>query len=1139
MQIPRARSDAAAEPLPFPLNVAMPFRSDRLAFLTSRALLLLAVMSCNRGSDGAALFELLTPGRTGVTFANTITTSDALNAQTDPYVYNGAGVAVGDIDNDGRPDLFFTGNMVSSRLYLNKGDLKFEDITGTAKVGTTRWATGATMVDINNDGWLDIYVSVSGQAWSKDVARANQLFINNRDRTFTEAAAQYGIADTSFTTQAAFLDYDHDGCLDLFLLNNSPADFGRSAAPMGATDRQGDSPGGHSLLYRNTCKGTFTNVSLQAGIVPVPGYGLGIAVADVNGDAWPDIYVSNDGAPNDRLYINNRNGTFTDRAAQSLKHTSLAGMGVDIADFNNDAWPDILQVDMEPADLAQRKRMSGFASYDGVMAARSRGVRDDYAVNALQLSNGVTPAGDVVFSEVAHMAGVAATNWSWSALFADFDNDGLKDIFIANGYPKAMNDLDYQAAANSAGRSADTRRARQLLKDLYAYEISSYVFQNNGDLTFTDRSAAWGVTKPGFAYGAAYTDLDGDGKLDLVVNNIDSPASIYHNIRPADSAHHYLAVSLVGDSTNTRGVGATLTLIAGGQRQQLYNSPTRGFMSSMDGPLHFGLGRAVRADTLEVLWPNGRRQRLTNLAADRAVVVKAADATPPAGDAPTGAAQTTAGTRAFTRVDASQGLSYAAPPSTLVDYRVQPLLHTMPSRQGPPLAVGDVDGDGLDDLFVGGGNRRPGTLFLQQKDGRFLASPQNQPWQADSVSDDWGALLTDLTGDGRPDLYVSSGGYQLAPGSPALQDRLYINAGSGRFTRAPATALPPMRSSKGAVRTGDFNGDGRPDLFVAGRLTPRNYPEPAPSYLLRNDGDHFTDVTREMAPALATPGGMVTDAAWVDFDGDAKLDLVTVGEWMPIQVWKNDGTRLRDVSASLKLPPLRGWWYSLAVADVDHDGHPDLIVGNLGRNSVWQASPTSPLGIYAAPFTGGRNTEILLTQRAGTTEFPIASLATLSHDIYTLGVKFPTHGTFASASLEQLFSAAQLKGAFHYEVDTFNSVVLHNDGGRAFRVVPLPTMAQMAPIRGIVPFDVDGDGHLDLTVAGNLYDVEPNTPRIDAGNGLWLRGDGRGHFAPVSPRESGLLAPRNVAGLAVLRTAGGHAMAVANTADSLQLFRLR
>ncbi len=1100
---------------------------------------LLCLGGCSTASE-PPVFRLLDAGKTGVDFANTITTSDSLNAQSDPYVYNGAGVAVGDIDNDGRPDLFFAGNMVSSRLYLNKGEMRFEDITTAAGVRTSRWATGVTMADINSDGWLDVYVAVSGPPWAKGADRTNQLFINNHDRTFTESAAKYGVADSSFTTHSALLDYDRDGCLDLFLLNNAPTDFARGDGGMGSANRKGQSPGSLNVLYRNDCHGHFTDVSLQAGIVPVPGYGLGVAVADINGDSWPDIYVSNDIGPNDVLYVNNRDGTFTDKAAQSLKHTSLAGMGVDIADFNNDGWPDIVQVDMWPSDLTRRKRMSGFATYDGQLAARSRGIREDVSANVLQLSNGVTPSGDVVFSDVAQMAGVAATDWSWSALFADFDNDGLKDIFIGNGYPKAVNDLDYQTAANGAVRAGDTQRALKLLSDLYAYELPNYVFRNNGDLTFSDQSKAWGIDKPGFAYGAAYADLDGDGKLDLVVNNIDGPASIYHNVRPTDETHHFLAIRLQGDSLNTHGIGASIALSAGGVQQHLYNAPSRGFMSSMDGPLHFGLGGANRVDTVAVVWPDGRRQLLTNLAADRVVDVKWADASPPTAGSvtPTTSSKVAATEQYFTQADASQGLAFTPRPPSLVDFHVQPLLHYMPSRQGPPTAVGDVNGDGLDDVFVGGGSRAPGTLLVQQKDGRFVASTQNQPWTADSLFDDWGALFFDANGDGRPDLYVASGGYQLAPNSPLLQDRLYLNTGTGAFVNAPANALPAMPTSTAAVRAGDFNGDGKLDLFVGGRLSPREYPSPARSYVLRNDGDHFTDVTGEVAPELAKPIGMITDATWVDFDGDGKLDLVTVGEWMPIDFYRNEGTRLRNVTSSMKLPPQRGWWYSLAVADVDKDGRPDLVAGNVGLNVAYQATPESKFGIYASPFTGGQNTDIVLTQQVGPKEVPIASLATLGHEMYTLGVKFPTYGSFASASMDQLFGQSELQRAVHYQADTFASVLLHNDGNGAFSATPLPSLAQASPIRGIAPVDVDGDGHLDLVVAGNLYDIEPNTPRADAGNGVWLRGDGRAHFTAVSPRESGFLAPHNAAGLALLTTTAGKSLLVANTGDALQLFSL-
>src|SRR5216117_2786506 len=501
--------------------VSLPmFRASRCSI----GMLLLAMASCGRESTPPR-FTLLSPAQTGVTFANTITTNDSFNIQSNVYIYNGAGVAAGDIDNDGLPDLFFSGNMVSSRLYLNKGNMRFEDITERAGVKTNRWCTGATMVDINNDGLLDIYVSVSGPgAGSKGADRANLLFIHNGDHTFTEAARQYGIADTGFTTHAVFLDYNGDGYLDLFLLNNSPQDFARGAADLHPLGVRSESSEGWNTLYRNNGNGTFTDVSREAGILRQIGYGLGVVVADVNGDGWPDLYISNDVAPNDVLYINNGDGTFTDKAGAWLKHTSFAGMGVDIADFNNDGWPDILQVDMMPAALDRRKRMSGYLTEGGLMELRHRGFRDDYDVNSLQMSNGVTNNGAVMFSEIAHLAGLAYTDWSWSALFGDFDNYGYKDIVITNGYPKGTIDLDYQMEVFRARRAGDQRGALNLLKELPGYRVSNYVFRNNGDLTFTDKTTAWGMDQPGYSYGAAYADLNNDGRLDLVVNNIDAPA---------------------------------------------------------------------------------------------------------------------------------------------------------------------------------------------------------------------------------------------------------------------------------------------------------------------------------------------------------------------------------------------------------------------------------------------------------------------------------------------------------------------------------------------------------------------------------------------------------------------------------------
>ena len=1104
------------------------------------ALGLLLTFGCGREPRERPVFALLPPAETGITFANTVTTNDSLNVVTDVYVYNGAGVAIGDVDNDGLSDVFLSGNMVSSRLYRNRGQMRFDDITQSARVGTDRWATGVTMVDVNDDGYLDIYVSVSGRERSTGAERANLLFVNNGDRTFTERASQYGVADTGFTTHSAFLDYDGDGCIDLFVLNNSPQDFSRAEALRHPTSRRGDTPGSYNQLYRGSCRGRFTNVSLQAGILRDVGYGLGVVVADVDRDGRPDIYVSNDASPNDVLYVNNGNGTFTDMAGRSLRHASLAGMGVDIADFNNDGWPDILQVDMLPPDPVRRKRMSGFLTYNSLLESRARGVRDDYSANTLQLSNGVSETGDVSFSEIARLAGVAGTDWSWSALFADFDNDGLKDIFISNGYPKAVNDYDYQLAMLAARRAASgnqlTPAALGILNRLHSYRFPNHVFRNGGDLTFADKSAAWGLRDSTFAYGAAYGDLDNDGRLDLVVNNIDAPASVYHNVAawPAGSARHFLQVRLQGE-TPQRAIGARIVATAGGVKQHVYHNPARGFMSSMDDRAHFGLGGAARVDTLEVWWPDGRHQLLTDLEVDRTIVVRQRDAGANGSAAADHAVLDSAGRR-FVPWDA--GLSYLHRTGSMADYSIQALLPYMLSRQGPSLAVADVDGDSLQDVFVSGGWNAPGRLFIQRRGGGFTPSAQPQPWGADSAFGDWGAHFFDANGDGRPDLYVASGGYHLAPGSPLLQDRLYINQGSGRFER-DAAALPQMLTSTAAVRSGDFTGDGRPDLFVGGRLTPRGYPAPTRSYLLRNDGGRFVDVTREVAPELIEPGGMVTDAVWVDFDGDKRLDLVTAGEWMPLEFYRNDGRRLRRVTGETGLPPLRGWWFSLAAGDFDRDGRPDLVAGNLGLNHSYTASAADPFGIYAADFTGSRSADIILTEERNGVEYPYSGLVPLGREIYPLALRYRSYEEFARTPAVEMFGKKALERAIHYQAETFASGHLRNLGGGRFGWTQLPNLAQIAPIRGIIPTDVDGDGHLDAIVAGNLYDVEANTPRADAGSGLWLRGDGQSRLAPIPPAQSGLFVPLNVSGLALIDTPRGKAVIVANTGDSVRTFLIR
>jgi hypothetical protein len=1098
---------------------------------------LLLAAACDRSRE-RALFESLPPARTGISFENTITTSDSVNIQTDLYIYNGAGVAVGDIDNDGLLDLYFTGNMVSSRLYLNKGGMRFEDITESAGVGTSRWATGASMVDIDNDGHLDIHVSVSGPEWSRPDDRRNLFFINNGNRTFTESAERFALADTGFTIHAAFVDYDRDGCLDVFLLNNSPEDFSRGDAMSNPTANRGKTPGSYNQLYRNACSSpqgvnSFTNVSAAAGIQRNPGYGLGVAVGDLNNDGWPDIYVSNDAMPSDVLYVNNRDGTFTDRAGAWLKHTSYAGMGVDVADFNDDGWSDIIQVDMMPPELPGRKRMSGYQTHNRMLEAEVRGFRFDYSLNTLQLSNGVTPAGGVIFSEIGRMAGVAYTNWSWSALFADFDNDGRKDIFISNGYPKQVNDLDYQNAAFAARRSPDTAAGRRaslaILDRLPAYELPNHLFQNNGDLTFSDRAAAWGLDQPSLSYGAAYADLDNDGALDLVVNNIDAPAFVYRNrVRDAagagDSTRHYVQVRLETSAPH-RGIGARVALTAGGRTQHLFLAPHRGYMSSVDNRAHFGLGAAARVDSLEIIWPDGRRQVVAEVPVDTLLVVRdesASHPTPRTGAPPE-----------LTFSPASVPPYRHRTPSA-IDYSVQPLLPYLISRQGPALAVADVNGDDLDDVYVGGSGGARGQLFVQSRGGAFASA--SRAWDGEPPREDWGAWFFDANGDGRPDLYVASGGYHAPPGSRTLQDRLYINR-NGRLERDSA-ALPPMFTSTAAVRAGDFTGDGRPDLFVGGRLTPRRYPFPTRSYLLRNDGGRFVDVTEQVAPELTGDAGMITDAVWIDFSGDGRLDLVTVGEWMPIRFYRNDGGRFTDVTASARLPSLRGWWYSIAAGDFDADGDQDLIAGNLGLNHTFTTSADRPFGVYAAELTGNQTTDIIFTNEIDGVEYPLHGLVPLGREIYPIGLRFPTYGSFANAPLKDVISEAQLKGALHLEADTFASMHLRNNGDGTFTATALPNLAQIAPIRGIVTHDVDGDGDLDAVVAGNIYDMEANIARADAGNGAWLRNDGRGNFAAVPPLQSGFLAPGNASGLALIRTAAGRSLVVANTGDSLQVFRI-
>ncbi|CAN5482275.1 VCBS repeat-containing protein [soil metagenome] len=1096
------------------------------------------ISSCST-EDEHTLFQLLPPDRTGITFSNTIETNNSVNVQTDSFIYNGAGVAIGDINNNGYPDLFFAGNMVSSRLYLNKGDMQFEDITETAGIITTRWATGVSMVDINNNGYLDIYVSVSGPEWTSPEDRANLLFLNNGDNTFTEAAADFNVADTGFTTHAVFFDYNLNGYLDLFLLGNSPGEFGRGESGRRGFGQRSTNPDGFDQLYRNNGDGTFTNVSEEAGILKQLGYGLGVVVTDLNGNGWPDIYVSNDITPNDVLYINNKDGTFTDRAADFLRHTSFAGMGIDIADFTNNGWPDIMQTDMMSEVLSHRKRMSGSTTYSGFTELRRSRFFPHYNINTLQMNHGIDEEGEIIFSEIARMAGVAYTDWSWTALFGDYDNDGFKDLLITNGYPKAVNDFDYLSNMNRARQLGNPDQIKQreleILENLHDYKVSNYLFRNNGDLTFANKTNDWGLYDPGFSYGAAHADLNNNGRLDIVMNNINDPVFIYENVAPEEDNSHFLQIKLQGKYPNIRGIGAKLTLTAGDQKQFLYHSPYRGYMSTMDDRAHFGLGEFDQIDTLEVIWPDGRTQILTGISANQIITVNQADASE---NGESEGHKTEFENRPFQPIT-DNGLNYEQrenQPS--VDYGMQPLLPYMISRQGPPIAVGDVTGNGLDDVYIGGGWDTAGVLFLQQDDGSFIEASHQQPFNADRNQEDWGAHFFDATGNGLLDLYVASGGYQTSPVSDMLQDRLYINHGNGRFLK-DTQALPQMLTSTKAIASGDFTGNGQTDLFVGGRLIPGDYPKPARSYILQNNGGRFTDVTHDLAPELAEPSGMITDAVWIDYNGNGRNDLVTTGEWMPVQFFENDGERLINVTESTGLPPMRGWWYSIEIGDFNNNGFPDFVAGNLGLNYSYTTSEESKFGIYASDFSENRNTEIILTKEIDSQEYPFYGLALLGREMDLVAINFRTFESFMNAAVRDVFGSTKINNALHYQADTFANSYLENNGDGSFTLHQLPNHAQVSPIKGIISHDVDGDGNLDIIVAGNLYQTEPNTPRADAGNGLWLKGDGTGNFTPVSPLESGFLAPLDVRGLSLINTPNGKAILVANNSDSLQIFSIQ
>ncbi|SDM22523.1 Repeat domain-containing protein [Catalinimonas alkaloidigena] len=1119
----------------------------------SFAVLLCLLPGCSPTPPSDALFKRLSADRTGIAFANTVTEDDSLNIFNFPYLYNGGGVAVADFNGDSLPDLYFSGNQVESALYLNRGDLRFEAVPQATPRVPHQWTTGVAAVDINQDGWMDLYLCVADAHNRPDRSR-NQLWVHqgldaDGRPTFREMADAYGIADEGFSVQGAFFDYDRDGDLDLYVLTN------RMEAGSQNVPRMRPNDGSHpstDRLYRNEGTGpqghpVFTNVSREAGITQ-EGYGLGIAVGDINQDGWPDLYVANDFLSNDLLWINNGRVAegqpqFTNRAATELKHQSMNGMGTDLADLNNDGWSDIVVVDMLPEDNLRQKTMLPSQNYDRFQLQLRYGYEPQYVRNTLQLNRGPQPDGQLAFSEIGQFSGIQHTDWSWAPLLADFDNDGYQDLYITNGYRRDVTDLDfivYENAQRQFGTGNLKADARQDVADRMAMlpvvKTSNYFYRNQGDLTFADVTKDWGTHVPSFSNGAAYADLDRDGDLDLVVNNLDEEAFVFENTARTGPDRHFLRLACEGPSGNRQGLGLKATLYQPATTQFRELSVNRGFQSTVEPVLHFGLGNDPRVDSVRITWPDGRVQVLRNVPADQTLWVRHREA-----QASSPASLSDSQPPLFQQVAA---VTHRHQESTFNEFKVQPLLPHSNAQTGPALAVGDLNGDGRDDAFVGGAKDQPARLFVQQPDGSFTALA----FTADQRAEDQGALFFDADGDGDQDLYVVSGGVEFYAGNAYYQDRLYRNDGRGRLQR-DTLALPPLHNNGSCVVAADWDRDGDLDLFVGGRTIPGQYPLPDQSHLLENDGrGHFTDVTATQAPELAHVG-VVNDARWTDTDQDGWPDLLLAGEWMPLTLFQNQQGQFRNVTAVVGLQGTSGWWNSLAAGDFDQDGDLDYVAGNLGRNNPYQISADYPLRVYAKDFDGNGSLDPVLTCYLpgpdGTRhEYPVHSRDAIVDQMVRMKGRFHRYRDYAQAEFSQVFSDEERQDAYVGTCEMVTSMFLENRGVDSsgtvqFRLTPLPDAAQLAPIYGMLAGDFNDDGALDLLAVGNSYATETIYGWYDAGIGTLLAGSTEGGFTVVPNRESGFWVDTDAKAMAELRNPDGQRMIwVTSNQDSLRTFAL-
>ncbi|TAF96363.1 MAG: RNA-binding protein [Cytophagia bacterium] len=1085
------------------------------------------------------LFTKITTTDSGIAFANRIVENDTLNILEFEYVYNGGGVGIADLNGDSLPDVVFSGNQVDSRIYLNKGQMRFEDVstkTGISNQG--RWCSGVSLVDINADGRMDIYLTATAK--KIEAQRANLLYVNQgNDQTgapiFKEMAAAYGIADTGHSMHAAFFDYDNDGDLDLYVLTNqteaNPNQYHQKI-------RDGSSPT-TDRLYRcdwaeNAPQPVYTNVSQMAGI-QIEGYGLGINICDLNRDGWKDIYVTNDYLSDDLMYVNNQNGSFTDQAARYFKHTSNSAMGNDVADINNDGLMDIIAVDMLPKDNARKKKLMGPNSYQTYLNNDLFGFSHQYVRNTLQLNMGNRPrSNEPVFSEISLLAGVAETDWSWTPMLADFDHDGWRDLIITNGFPRDITDRDFSQFRSESGSIASHE---YMMGQIPVVKISNFAFQNKGDLTFEDVSDKWGFSEPSFSNGAVYADLDLDGDLDIITNNINDSAFVYqNNLNPLAASQKetsFLRLKFKGEKHNVQGLGATVQLFYGNNQTQVYeHSPYRGYLSTVEAVGHFGLANIDNIREIRVRWPNGKMQRLQNVKPNQVLTLDIQNAQ----ENGTDFWQKATENQLFNDVTDSLGVRYVHHEVEFIDFNVQKLLPHKLSQYPPSVATGDVNGDDLDDFFVGGSRFRKGAFFVQNTNGKF-AQTDLLPGKdsLEKTQEDMGTLLFDADGDGDNDLYIASGGVESSPNAPAYQDRLYLNDSKGNFALAP-NALPPLRVSKSCVRATDYDRDGDLDLFVAGRVNPGQYPKPVSSFILRNDGPrgtknspHFTDVTAQIAPDLPQMG-LVCDALWTDFDNDGWVDLLVAGEWMPLTFLKNNNGTFGVKNTALDSK--KGFWNSLAAGDFDHDGDIDYIAGNQGLNALAKGNEEQPFSILAGDFNQDGSYDAIPfvyfpDQYRQPKRVPFHGREDLIKQVIQMRRRFLKYADFVDATYENLLTKEERKDALELDATYFASAYVENKGNGNFDLKPLPTLAQLSPVNGMVAADFDLDGHLDVLMVANDYGNETSVGRYDASNGLLLKGNGKGHFVPLTQATTGFYVPFNAKGLAQLKAKNGNRLLVA------------